>query len=117
MRGLVTVLMNFFIARLYCIDLEYKDPSNFRILLLRNFIMIIQGLVFTVLQFILTQPIINTINSTGPLFIFLLDYKINGITINQKQVYGVILGVIGVLLTINGEYIIRFIDPSYSTPS
>lgn len=115
MRGLVTIFVNYLIARHYHIEIDYSDPKNFRILFLRNIIMIAQGLVYTFIQFYLTQPIIQTLSCTGPLFIFLLDYQINGVTITQKQLYGVILGIAGVLLTVNGELIIRMIDPSYTT--
>jgi hypothetical protein len=64
--------------------------------------MVAQGFVYTFIQFYLTQPIIQTLSCSGPLFIFLLDYKINGITITQKQLYGIILATVGVLLTVNG---------------
>lgn len=98
-------------------DIEYKDPANFRILFMRNFCVTVQSIIFTVAQFYLTQPIIHTINTTGALFIFILDYKINHVTITRKQFYGVMLGVLGVLLTINGELIIKAVDPSYQSES
>ncbi len=79
--------------------------------------MALQGVVYAIIQFYLTQPIIQTLNSTGTLFIFLLDYKINGVTITRKQFYGVVLGISGVLLTVNGEIIIRFFNPEYTTTS
>ncbi len=110
MRGMVTTLINFLIARHYNIAIDFNDPKNFRILFIRNFIMVIQGIVYAVIQFYLTQPIIQTLSCTGPLFIFLLDYQINGTTITRKQFYGVTLGIVGVLLTVNGEFIIRMID-------
>lgn len=77
--------------------------------------MTLQGLVYIAVQFYLTQPIIQTLNSSGTLFIFLLDYLINGITVTKKQFYGIIVGVFGVLLTVNGEFIMRSIYPNYTT--
>lgn len=98
-------------------DIEYKDPANFRILFMRNFCVTVQSIIYTVAQYYLPQPILQTIHTTGALFVFILDYKINHVTITKKQFYGVMLGVAGVLLTINGELIIRAIDPSYESKS
>jgi drug/metabolite transporter (DMT)-like permease len=58
--------------------------------------------VFTFVQFYLEQPILQTINSCGPIFIFVLDYFMNGVKINYKQFIGVLLAIFGVLLTVNG---------------
>lgn len=94
-------------------DIEYKDPSNFRILFVRNLFVTVQSIIYTVAQYYLPQPILQTIHTTGALFVFILDYKINHVTITKKQFYGVMLGVAGVLLTINGELIVRAFDPTY----
>jgi drug/metabolite transporter (DMT)-like permease len=72
---------------------------------------------FTLAQFYLTQPIVQTINTTGFLFVFVLDYLINHVTITKKQFVGVILEVIGVLFTVNGEFIIKKINPEFQTRS
>ncbi len=117
MRGLVTIIVNYAIVWHYKIEIDFKNPHNFKVLFVRNLIMALQGVVYAIIQFYLTQPIIQTLNSTGTLFIFLLDYKINGVTITRKQFYGVVLGILGVLLTVNGEIIIRFIKPDYTTTS
>lgn len=77
--------------------------------------MALQGIVLAIIQFFLTQPIINTLTNTGPLFIFLLDYKINGITITRSQFWGVIFGVVGVIMTVNGDFVIHLINPEYKT--
>ncbi len=68
---------------------------------------------FTLAQFYLTQPILLTINTTGFLFVFIVDYIINRVTITKKQLFGVILSVIGVLFTVNGEIIIKKFDPTH----
>ncbi len=57
--------------------MTFSNSYNLKILNIRNSIIVVQIILFTFLQFYLTQPIVHTINSTGPLFIFLLDYKIN----------------------------------------
>lgn len=54
------------------------------------------------MYFVVPSPIINVISLTGPLFVFILDYYLNGVAINSKQLYGIIIGFSGVLLTVNG---------------
>jgi len=116
-RSIAVVSINFMISRYLHMDIEYKDPSNFRILFIRNFCVTIQSIVYTVAQYYLPQPILQTIHTTGALFVFIIDYKINHVTITKKQFIGVMLGVVGVLLTINGELIVKAIDPTYESRS
>ena len=85
--------------------------------MLRNLLTCFQAFCFTIIQFYLSQPIVQTLNSTGPLFVFLLDYFINGVIISKKQFMGVFLGIIGVLLTVNGEIILKFLDEGYVNKS
>jgi len=56
---------------------------------------------------------VNSITITGPLFVFVIDYYINNITITKSQAYGILIGFVGVLININGEYIMSWIDPSF----
>ena len=37
-------------------------------------------------QFYLPLPIVHTLNGSGPLFVFIVDYFLNGIKINRKQI-------------------------------
>lgn len=101
-RSIAVIIVNFTIARHFHIEIDYKQPKNFRILFVRNFCVTVQSIIYTAAQFYLSQPIIQTMNTTGALFVFILDYKINHVTISKKQFYGVMFGVVGVLLTING---------------
>lgn len=75
--------------------------------------MVIQGLVFAEVQFYLSLPIANTLNATSPLFVFIIDYYINGVTINRRQLLGIMLSAIGVVLTINGAQLMFYVDESY----
>ena len=83
--------------------------------MIRNLIMAVQGVIFIIVQFYLTQPVVQTLGCSGTLFVFILDYFINGITITKKQIYGGILSIVGVLLTVNGEIILKFLYPDYTT--
>ena len=64
-------------------------------------------------QFYLPLPIVHTISGSGPLFVFIIDYYLNGIEINQKQLTGIAFGIIGLILAVNGRLIITYIDPTY----
>lgn len=107
------IIINISIARYFSIDITYQSPHNLRVLFVRNLIMTIQGITYTIVQFYLTQPIIQTLSSTGPLFIFIMDYKINGVEITRKQFFGVVLGTIGVLLTVNGQLLVGILIGDY----
>ena len=61
------------------------------------------SLTFGIAQYILPLSIIHTLNSSTILFIYLFDYFINKITINIKQIVGIIIGMIGVILVSNGR--------------
>lgn len=114
-RSIAAVSINFMIARYFHIKIDFKEPDNFKILFMRNFFVTVQSMIFTAAQFYLSQPIMQTMNTTGALIVFILDYKINHVTISKKQFFGVMLGVCGVLLTINGELIIKLINPDYES--
>jgi drug/metabolite transporter (DMT)-like permease len=87
----------------YKVSIDFKCEEDLKILNSRNIIIVIHSFVFTLVQFYLEQPILQTINSCGPIFIFVIDYFMNGVKINQKQFFGVLLAIFGVLLTVNGE--------------
>lgn len=65
------------------------------------------------MYFVLSFPLNNSISITGPLFVFIIDYFINGVTINKGQAVGIFLGFFGIFLNINGEYLMKLIDPNF----
>lgn len=72
--------------------------------------MSIYSIIISLSQFILPLPVVHTINSSGPIFVFIIDYLINGVKINFHQTIGVCIGLFGVLLTGNGKIIMMWID-------
>jgi drug/metabolite transporter (DMT)-like permease len=54
-------------------------------------------------QFMLPLPVTHTISCSGTIFIFIIDYFMNGTVINKTQLLGIIVGLVGVLLTSNGR--------------
>lgn len=61
--------------------------------------------VISLAQFILPLPIVHTINSSGVIFVFMIDYFINGIQINKRQAIGITVGLIGVLVMGNQRFL------------
>lgn len=85
--------------------------------LVRNGIVIVHSTCMTIIQFMLSISVIHTINSFGSLFVFVWDYLLNGISINWKQFFGIVLGTIGVLLAGNGDQIYSLIDDNFINES
>lgn len=75
--------------------------------------MTIHGFVFSLSQFILPLPIVHTINCSGTLFVFLIDYLVNHVKINFKQGVGICMGIFGAILATNGQFITQYFNPSY----
>ena len=73
--------------------------------------MVIQGLVYSGVQFYLPLPIAVTLTRTGPLFVTIFDRIINKVHINNRQIFWLIIAFIGVGLTANGSYLLAVIDP------
>ncbi len=64
-------------------------------------------------QFVIPLPISHTISCSGVIFVFLIDYFINGVQINRNQCIGIFIGILGVLMTGNSKLILIFLDNSY----
>ena len=83
----------------------------------RNMLMIFFGWNLALSQFYLPLPIVHTISGTGSIFVFLVDYFLNGVAITPKQLVGVVVGFMGLVLTVNGRLLIHYIDPSFQEHS
>jgi drug/metabolite transporter (DMT)-like permease len=90
--------------------MDYRNTENFYNLNVRNGIIAMHGMFYAFSNFYLPLPILSTIYSTGPIFVFILDYYINRITINRSQFYGIIFGIVGVIFTVNGGIFINYFD-------
>lgn len=64
-------------------------------------------------QFVIPLPVVHTIGSSGNLYTIFWDYYIFGNKLSKEQIKGMIVALIGVILTINGRLILFFIDPSF----
>lgn len=102
-RGIVTVFLNYLIIYMFDIPVDFKEPKNFRLLFFRNLIMAVHGFMMVISQYFLPLPIVHTIAMSGVSWTFVIDYFKNGVKINKKQLIGVILSFVGVLITSNGR--------------
>ena len=112
-RGYVLLIASYFLCLRKKVDTTIKDKTSFGRLMLRNIIMSMNGWVAGFAQFYLPISIVHTLSAGGPIFIFIIDYYINGVKVNKKQVIGIALGVVGLILTINGSFIMVYFNPDY----
>jgi drug/metabolite transporter (DMT)-like permease len=112
-RGVTIFITHFFIARFLGMDLDFKDAHNNKYLLIRNAIMIVNQIAYTAMHFVVPIPVINILNISGSIFAFLCDYLLYGTPLHKEQVPGIIAGCLGVAVTVNGELLMSWLDPTY----
>lgn len=116
-RGIVTLAFSY-LACLFSGDPNsLKYPTNFKLLVIRSFLMTMHSLTTGLSQFILPLPVTFTIGCSGTIFVFIIDYFVNGIKINISQLKGILLGLLGVFLTSNGKILTKLIDKDYEYQS
>ena len=71
-RSIVMTIGIYIICRVLNINIEYKSPQNWIVLLKRHLAIVVQGFVLAGVQFILPLGIVHTISSAGPLFTLVL---------------------------------------------
>ena len=106
MKGLGICSINFIICLVQGYEFDLKADFNISKIIIRNIIMVVDAIVFAIVQFYLPLPIVHGISATGIIFIFILDYLINNIRINKTQAIGISVGMIGIFFTIGGKFIL-----------
>ena len=84
------------------------DPRDTLIISCRHIYLTIYGFVFSECQFYLPSPIIYTIYFSSPLSVLSLEFLIFNRKVNRREALGVIISLIGVVLTSNGMHIKSF---------
>lgn len=113
-RGIVFIVMNFLACRLAGFEIDFKDPYTFKLQCLRSSIMIVHTYIVGFSQFVLPIPIVHTINVSGIIFTFVIDYILNGVKINKHQLIGIIIALVGLFLTVNNIYLYKMINPDFT---
>lgn len=106
-RGLSTVVFNFLIVRYSGKPITFTEPYDFQLLNKRNFMMLLQGLAISLALYYLPPSTVHTINSSGPVMVFLMDYFRNGTSVSQRQLIGIVIGFLSILITVNSNYIMH----------
>jgi len=78
---------------------------------MRNIIMLVQQMAYTAMHYVVSLPVLNILSISGSIFVFVLDYFLHGVKISGKQLVGIVAGILGVLVTVNGEFIMSILDP------
>jgi drug/metabolite transporter (DMT)-like permease len=104
-RGISVTFISYVIARYRGIDLTFPSKYNFKWQNIRNFIIVVRGLVYAWVQFYLPLPIVITLNSASPIFSAIFDKILYGMHLNRAQIAWLIVAFIGVIVTANGKYI------------
>jgi drug/metabolite transporter (DMT)-like permease len=116
-RGVSICVTHIVICLFFGISLDFKSTYDLKYLFIRNSLMVVNQVVYTGMHFVLSFPLINSISITGPLIVFIIDYYLNGVTINRNQVIGIIIGFVGILININGDFLMTLTDETYEPKS
>jgi drug/metabolite transporter (DMT)-like permease len=110
MRGMAVTVLCFLLIRWKTLDFTFHSAHNLKWLMVRNSIMVVHNFAYNLAQFYLPLPVAITLGSISPLFVYIYDYWLYGITINRAQVFFLAVSIVGVVLTANGSYLITFFD-------
>lgn len=108
LRGFGVLLFSWLLAQCYNIRIDFPDSRDLRILNVRNFFMTVHGFCFAISFHYLEAPVVYTIANTGAIFVFVLDYLLNGAGVTQKQLAGIFSASIGIVLAVNSHVIYRW---------
>lgn len=104
-RGAMVTVICYLFGRWKGYDLTFPDAHNFKYQIIRNSIMVVQGLSYAWVQFYLPLPIATTLGCASPIFAAVFDWILNKISLNCMQTFWLVIAFLGVVLTANGSYI------------
>lgn len=117
MRGISITSTHYLIARYLGLDVDFKGARNNKYLIIRSLIMLVNQIAYTSMHYVVSVPVINILNISGSIFAFIVDYFMYGTPIHKEQMLGIIIGFLGVAVTVNGELILSMIDSGYTYQS
>ena len=82
-------------------------------LMFRGLIFVGHSYVCSIVQFYIPLNLFHILGCTGPIFTFLVNYLVNGIVTTKRQMIGVGLSALGLILVINGQFLYSLIDENY----
>ena len=112
-RGVTITATHYLIARYLGLDVDFKGVRNNKYLAIRNLIMLVNQIAYTSMHYVVPVPIINILNISGSIFAFIVDNIMYGTPIHKEQILGIVVGFLGVAVTVNGEVILSMMDAGY----
>jgi hypothetical protein len=73
-RSMTLVPGIYLICRLLSLNIQFKSPKTWRVLLKRHFAFLVQNLYLAGVQFVLPLSILHTISTAGPIIILFLQH-------------------------------------------
>ena len=116
-RGLMLMICGYSFCLKDGKSTTFPGKASFATLCVRSIMMILYAAATGASQFYLPLPLVHTICGSGPIFVFIIDYYMNGVRINSKQLMGIIIAVAGLVLAINGGMFMKYLDPDFETHS
>ena len=110
LRGLACCAIHYTTCSLTSSPTDLPCTNSLKLTIFRSMIIAFYFSIISLAQYILPLPAVHTINSSGPIFVFVVDYFVNGVKINSKQAVGVGVGLVGVILAGNGRVIMELMD-------
>lgn len=108
-RGVVTVVSAYAIAKALGYRLDFKNRGDMKIILIRAFITGLQQIVTIFAFYYLPPSLVYTITSIGPIIVFVIDYFKNHISVTSRQVLGVVVSSFGLIIAVNSLIIMHWL--------
>jgi drug/metabolite transporter (DMT)-like permease len=107
-RGIATIIINAILCRYYgdTWDFHASDRSKLH---MRNMLSSIQGLSLSLGLKYLSEPIVHTISNSGPIIVYVMDYFRNGRKVGTRELWGIIISSIGIVVTVNASLILYWL--------
>lgn len=102
------------------LNIEFKSPKSWRILLQRHGAFILQGFTLAGMQFVLPLGVVHTLASGGPIMTLILQRFLRKDHIHHitgKKLQGCIIAFVGIILTSNGKFIYSYFDKDFEFKS
>jgi drug/metabolite transporter (DMT)-like permease len=106
-RGFSSIVISYIIARFMNIDMTFPSAHEYKLEFIRNTLILVQCVTYAWSQFYLPLPVAITLQATAPIFTTIADRVINGVKINPKQGFWLLVAFLGVLMTANGQWIYK----------
>ncbi len=102
-RATLLILFNLYSS----LKSDYKiiSPTSIKYMIYRHILLVTFGFVFAQSFFYLPINLVHTLGTSGPVYVLIIDYFLYKIEISRRQVIGVVVSIVGMILAVNGDLI------------